>query len=137
YKQLKRDINDQLAQTYLEIGDIDVADNILLENIDQKDGLYWHNKARVYASKGDYKNAIFCSDKAIAIKKHLPTNSPYVMPLYLRKIEYLNYLGEYENVYNMCLVLYDAENISINSKTYHAVNLLMGLARAEVAMGKK
>ncbi len=137
YIQLRRDINNQLAQAYLEVADIEKAESVLLENIEQKNGLYWHNKARVYASKGDYKNAIFCTDQALEIRKNLPKNSALVMPLYLRRIQYLNYIDEYETVYNIAIALYDAEKITPESTTLNAAHILGELSRAELGLRNK
>lgn len=154
-KEVVQDIKDQpelksttllqIAQTQVFGGGIEEAEQSLVEvdkliqNYPKADfdmGLYWFIRARIALARGNYAEALIFVDNNISAESHLAQDT-FTAPTYILKSEILNFMGEYNQSYDIIKRIQKQE-IS-NNHTEHEIHarILTQLSRAELGLELK
>jgi len=148
YPELKFIIYSQLAQTYVYNGDfiktqenLKIADNIIKDNPQIKfDNLSDFIKTRMLLLQGMYGEALNSANKTIKNNLGAGDLSPddvFVAVDYIMKSEILNYMGRFNDSYDILSKVYNNGKTDIAGENEVYVSLLTQLAWAELGKDKK
>ena len=133
----------QEAITYLGIGDISKAkENILIiekvlnnNNIDIKSDRVLAGKAIISLAEGNYNKALEEINILLDSEFHL-SNEIVTLKMHLIKAEILNYIGSFQEAYDICKPLYDQRSKYFNSPHEMLASLITQMSRAELGLGE-
>lgn len=141
--ELESTILFQIAQTQAYSADIINAERNMA-NVDEvikkypkadfDMGLYWFLQARISFSKGEYDKALSAINANIEAEAHLVQDT-FTDPTYIVKSELLNYIGDYQESYNIIIKI-EQRNKS-NNNTDHEIyaRIITQLSNAELGLG--
>jgi len=143
HRELTCNIYYDLAQVYVYGGDIKNTENILKiidsipSNNPKTDLEVWFTKAKLHLIRGNYIEAQYAIDKYFETSNYIPNDSIYKAPGYILQAEILNYMGEFQEAYNVSLKTYQQQKINIKGDHEMHSRILVQLAWSELGLGLK
>lgn len=146
YEDIKYLCYSQLAQAYVYNADIDKTKYYLNKaedvdfsksNISIDNTLLKYIESKYFAFKGNYSKSLDAIEELIWLIKDHPIDY-YYAPVYIHKAALLNYLGRYQQAYDLVRPIYEKEIGYISSGNAGGVRLkvIVELSRSEYGLGK-